>query len=182
MERKKVVLIINGSGGCGKDTMAEIMSKYVEVKKISSIDFVKKLLEPYTVDYIRNNGKDEKYRQLLSAVKKAFIEFNDLPKTIMNNEIIEFLVSSEEQILLIDIREPEEIEKMIVSIPQDFNVKTILVVNDNVTTITSNKSDESVFDYAPYDYIIDNSQTLEVLEESVVSLLNALGFEVEIDE
>ena len=182
MERKKVVLIINGSGGCGKDTMAEIMNKYVETKKISSIDFVKKLLEPYTLDYIRVNGKNEKYRKLLSQVKKALIEFNDIPKAEICNQIIELLTSSEEQVLLIDIREPEEIEKIIGFMPEDSNIKTILVINDNVTTITSNKSDESVFDYAPYDYIIDNSQTLGVLEESVVSLLNALGFEVEIDE
>lgn len=182
MEQNKIVLITNGSGGCGKDTMAEIMNKYVDTKKISSIDFVKQLLESYTVDYIRVNGKDEKYRQLLSTVKKAFIEFNDIPKTIIINEIIEFLVSSEEQVLLIDIREPEEIEKVIASMPQDCNVKTILVVNDNVTTITSNSSDEGVFDYAPYDYVVDNSKTLEVLEESVISLLNALGFEVKIDE
>ena len=29
---KKTVLITNGSGGCGKDTMAEIMGKYVDIK------------------------------------------------------------------------------------------------------------------------------------------------------
>ena len=33
-----------------------------------------------------------------------------------------------------------------------------------------------------YDYIVDNSQTLGVLEDSVITLLQDLGFEVEEDE
>ena len=59
--------------------------------------------------------------------------------------------------------------------------KTILVINNNVATIHSNTSDDNVMNYA-YDYILDNSQTLGVLEDSVITLLQDLGLELERDE
>ena len=177
----KTVLITNGSGGCGKDTMAEIMAKYVDIKKISSIDVFKQMLIDYTIDYINVHGKDDKYRKLLSSVKSAFVEFNDLPYNTMLNEILEF-VHTEEQVLLIDIREPEEIKKIVDTVQQtieEVSIKTILVINNNVPVIETVDSDSAVFDYAPYDYVVDNSETLGVLEQSVITLLIDLGFEVE---
>ena len=181
---KKTVLITNGSGGCGKDTMAEIMGKYVDIKKISSIDVFKQMLLDYTKDYIAIHGKDEKYRKLLSSVKSAFVEFNELPYNTILNQIVEF-TQSEGQVLLIDIREPDEIEKIVETVTQtieNISIKTILVINNNVPVIESVNSDNAVFDYAPYDYVVDNSQTLRVLELSVITLLNELGFKVELDE
>jgi len=180
----KTVLITNGSGGCGKDTMAEIMAKYVNIKKTSSIDVFKQMLIDYTIDYISVHGKDEKYRKLLSSVKAAFVDFNDLPYNTILNEILTF-VHTEEQVLLIDIREPEEIKKIVDIVQQtieEVSIKTVLVINNNVPVITTVESDNSVFDYAPYDYVIDNSETLEVLEQSVITLLNDLGFEVAVNE
>ena len=180
----KMVLITNGSGGCGKDTMAEIMGKYVSIKKISSIDVFKNMLKDYTNDYVGIHGKDEKYRKLLSSVKSAFVEFNDLPYTTILEQILAF-TQSEEQVLLIDIREPDEIEKIVNSVQQlceDLSIKTILVINDNVPVIETVHSDNAVFDYAPYDYVVDNSETLGVLEQSVITLLNDLGLEVNTDE
>lgn len=181
--QKKMVLITNGSGGCGKDTMAEIMNKYVDIKKISSIDVFKQMLLGYTIDYIAVHGKDEKYRKLLSSVKSAFVEFNDLPYNTILNQIIEF-TQTKEQVLLIDIREPEEIQKIVDTVQQtmELPIHTILVINNNVPVIETVKSDNAVFDYAPYDYVVDNSETLEALEQSVVTLLNDLGFEVNVDE
>jgi dephospho-CoA kinase len=182
--QKKMVLITNGSGGCGKDTMAEIMGKYVDIKKISSIDVFKQMLLDYTKDYIAIHGKDEKYRKLLSSVKSAFVEFNELPYNTILNQIVEF-TQSEEQVLLIDIREPDEIEKIVETVTQtikNLSIKTILVINDNVPIIENVHSDNAIFDYAPYDYVLDNSGTLKTLEESVVTILNELGFEVSLNE
>lgn len=186
MISKKTVLITNGSGGCGKDTMAEIMNKYVSVQKVSSIDIFKEMLKPYTNDYITIYGKDEKYRKLLNTVKMAFVEFNELPLYTMLAEILNFSVSEDQDILLIDIREPEEIEKIVkkvtIQLQDTIDIKTILVINNNVPTIISNQADNAVFDYAPYDYVIDNSGTLEDLENSVILLLQELGFEVKDNE
>jgi dephospho-CoA kinase len=179
---KKRVLITNGSGGCGKDTMAEIMGKYVNTHKISSIDIIKKIVEPYTNEFTTLYGKHEKYRQLLSEVKRAFVNFNDLPTKVMEQETLNFLEDKETQVLIVDIREPEEIEKFKRIFPLGCVIcKTILIINNNVATIHSNVSDDNVANYA-YDYILDNSQTLEVLEDGVITLLQDLGFEVKEDD
>ena len=179
---KKRIFITNGSGGCGKDTMAEIMGKYVNVHKVSSIDIIKKIVEPYTIDFITLYGKQEQYRKLLSDVKNAFINFNDLPQKTMEQEVLKFLEDENFHVLIVDIREPEEIEKFKQIFPLGCVIcKTILIINNNVATIHSNTSDDNVANYA-YDYILDNSQTLGVLEDSVITLLKDLGFEVEEDE
>ena len=179
---KKRILITNGSGGCGKDTMAEIMGKYVNVHKVSSIDIIKKIVEPYTIEFTTLYGKQEQYRRLLSDVKNAFIKFNDLPQKTMEQEVLKFIEDENFHVLIVDIRDPEEIEKFKQIFPLGCVIcKTILIINNNVATIHSNASDDNVANYA-YDYILDNSQTLGVLEDSVITLLKDLGFEVEEDE
>lgn len=179
---RKRILITNGSGGCGKDTMAEIMGKHVNVHKVSSIDIIKKIVEPYTAEFIALYGKHEKYRQLLSEVKQAFVNFNGLPTKIMGQEVIKFMEDENCQVLIVDIREPDEIEKFKDNFPLGCTIcKTILIVNNNVATIHSNSADDNVTNYA-YDYILDNSQTLGDLEDGVITLLQDLGFEVEYDE
>ena len=40
---KKTVIIINGQGGCGKDTLIGIASKYYNISMISSITPVKQV-------------------------------------------------------------------------------------------------------------------------------------------
>lgn len=190
----KIILITNGSGGCGKDTMAQIMAKYVHIKKVSSIDVIKNMLKDYTVSYTTSHGKNERYRKLLATVKQAFIDFDDLPFNEMVHEIIEF-AQSKNQVLLMDIREPEEIEKIVRAIKnfktedylnhidmKDIKLKTVLVINDNVPIIETVNSDKEVFEYAPYDYVVDNSGTLSVLEDSVITLLTDLGFDVKTNE
>ena len=167
----KKILITNGSGGCGKDTLAEIMNKYVDIIKYSSIDFFKEL---GTLGRMRSQ-KDEAERILLYNLKKAFIEYNNLPTWLCKEKIDEFLQTDEDAILIIDVREPEEIQKLKDLYPQ---IITVLVTNKNVPVITYNSSDANVFDYV-YDYVIDNSYTLGVLEESVITLLQELEFNVE---
>ena len=167
----KKILITNGSGGCGKDTLAEFMSKYVDIIKYSSIDFFKEL---GTLGRMKPQ-KDEGERILLYNLKKAFIEYNELPTILCGEKIDNFLQSNENGILIIDVREPKEIQKLKELYPQ---IITVLVINKNVPVITYNSSDANVFDYV-YDYVIDNSYTLGVLEESAITLLQELDFNIE---
>lgn len=165
----KKIIITNGSGTCGKDTFAEIMGKYVNVCKYSSIDFFKELGKTGRM----SNEKREKERLLLSRLKSAFIDYNDLPLRLCSEVIEQFLSTDNgNDILIIDIREAEEIEKITALYPQ---IITVLLINNNVPVIMSNPSDAQVFDCI-YDYIVDNSDTLEVLEESAITLLKELKF------
>lgn len=156
---KKQIFITNGTGGCGKDTFARIIGEVVPTMKISSIDVVKDIAEECGWD----GGKTEKDRKFLSDFKMLLTAYNDLPFRMVAHAVDHFRNKDNRcEILLIDIREPEEIARA----KEAFRAKTILIKNDRIPPITSNDGDANVFNYE-YDYIIDNSGSLEDLAASV---------------
>lgn len=152
---KKQVFIINGSGGCGKDTFVSLVDDIVYTMNFSSVDKVKEIAR--IIGW--NGGKTEKDRKLLSDLKLLCTDYNDMPLNSMQNEYEEFL-NSHAKFLFLHIREPEEIEKA----KKIFNAKTILVKRDSVKHITSNMADANVFNYN-YDVVINNDQGIEELKD-----------------
>lgn len=151
----KEILIINGSGGVGKDTFVEFCEKYSNVKNISSVDKVKEAARVLTG---WDGTKDEKSRKLLVDLKQLGIEYNDAPfKYIL--ESAEQFRNTDEEVMFVHIREISEIEK----VKRAIKAKTVLVTNKNVEIITSNESDKNVMNY-DYDYYIRNDGTLEDLD------------------
>ena len=63
---EKITVIINGVGGCGKDTLVEMLSSHRKVKNISSITPVKKIAEH--CGWL--GEKTDKARKFLSDLKK----------------------------------------------------------------------------------------------------------------
>lgn len=150
------MIITNGSGCCGKDTFANILSKYFNTYKYSSIDKVKELAK--IIGW--NGDKTEKDRKFLSDLKLLTTQYNDMPFKDLCSIVDDFNCGMlDAKLLLIDIREPEEIEKAKLK----FKAITVLVKNDNVKHIKSNIADKNVFNYK-YDYVIDNSGTIKELE------------------
>lgn len=170
----KKIIITNGSGTCGKDTFAEILSKYINIEKYSSIDFFKEIGK---MGFMKKE-KGEKERLLLHNLKKAFVDYNNLPLTLCSEKIDKFLNCESLDMLIIDIREPEEIKKIVSKYPE---IITVLMINNNVPVIQSNSSDAGVFDYI-YDFVIDNSGTLAMLEDSAITFLKELNFNIESEE
>lgn len=152
---KKEVIIINGTGGSGKDTFVEYCSKFTAVTNISSVDKVK---EAAKILVGWDGEKDEKSRKLLVDLKRLSIEFNDAPTQYIKTEYEKFK-NSNSIYLFIHIREIDEIKK----IKQILDAKTLLIENPRVELITSNSSDGNVYNYS-YDYVIKNNGTLEDLE------------------
>lgn len=155
---KKLIFITNGTGGCGKDTFAEILNKYVPTLKRSSIDRVKSIAR----ECCWTGGKTEKDRKFLSDLKLLLTAYNDLPFLSISSCVDAFRYDPWSTVLLIDIREPEEIERA----KQAFGAKTILIKNDRVAPITSNMADANVLNY-DYDFIIENNGTLEEFEGTI---------------
>ncbi len=150
----KKIIIINGTGGSGKDTFVEYVSKYITTFNFSSVDKVKEVAK-----IIGWNGqKEEKDRKFLSDLKKLTTEYNDMAFKSMQDAIVRF-EASDAEILFLHIREPEEITRAVSS----FNAKALLVRRIGLATITSNYSDASVENY-DYDFIIENT-TLENLDK-----------------
>lgn len=149
----KKVIIINGTGGCGKDTFVSLVSKYAKVYNFSSIDAVKELATIIGWD----GTKSEKDRKFLSDLKRLTTEYNDFSFNSIKNAYEKF-INSDNEIMFIHIREPEEIKRA----SDYFNALTLLIKRENYDNISSNASDANVDNY-DYDYIINNT-TLEDLE------------------
>lgn len=152
----KKIIITNGVACSGKDTFASILNNYITTIKYSSIDRVKEIatLGGY------NGEKSEKDRRLLSDLKVLFSEYNDMPFNDVKSIVEDFNKGLyEEDLLLIDIREPHEIERA----KKEFNARTILIMNTNVKQIKSNMADANVYNYK-YDYVIENNGTIKDLE------------------
>lgn len=153
----KKVYVTNGSAENGKDTFAEFLAKYISVFKYSSIDLVKEMFE---VVGVSKGNKTEKKRKLWSDGKDLLTKYDDIPFKDIASIVADFKNDKiETEVLLIDIREPEEIARAV----ETFGAETILVRNPNAGKIESNHADRDVENYE-YDYIIENNGTLEQLE------------------
>ena len=149
----KQIFITNGMARCGKDTFARYLNEIVPTLKYSSIDKVKEIASLCGWDGV---SKTEKDRKFLSDLKLLTTDYSNMPFEAIRNKVTEFLNDDTYEIMLIDIREPAEIDKA----KNTFKAKTILIENNNVKQITSNMADANVFNYE-YDYIIKNNSSLE---------------------
>ena len=160
---KKVVIVINGSGGVGKDTLCECVKTAYPVRTVSSVDKVKEIA--------RMGGwkgeKDDKGRTLLVRLKQAFVEYNDLPLLHMKEEYESFL-QTDEAVMFVHIREPLEIEKFKNALGTNI-CKTLLVTRDNGVQ-WHNEVDRGVNGY-DYDYYFDNNAPLEESKKKFILLI-----------
>ena len=154
---EKQIIIINGTGGSGKDTFVEFCSKYAKVTNFSSIDRVKEVAK--VIGW--NGQKTEKDRKFLSDLKRLTTDYNDMAFNSIKDAVTQF-ENSDNEILFIHIREPEEILRA----TSIFKAKTLLVKRIGLANIETNYSDANVDNY-PYDYIIENT-TLEELDSNAL--------------
>ena len=162
---KKVVIAINGRGGVGKDTLCDLAAKHFKVKNISSVTPIKEIATFCGWDGV----KDDKARKFLSDLKRLTVEFNDFPTVWAFAQYNDFL-NSEDEILFVHIREPEEISKFVRV--TDGRAKTLLVRGGNRMRKDNygNASDDGVENYS-YDYYFMNDSSLEDAERNFAELL-----------
>ena len=154
----KKIYILNGYGTVGKGEFAKAIDKYISTYKYSSIDLVKDMLE---FAGIPKEPKTEEKRLLYSDTKDRLTKYDDIPFKDITSIVTDFKNNKiEAEVLLIDIREPEEIARAV----KTFGAETILVRNPNAIKIESNHADRDVENYK-YGYIIENDGTLEQLEK-----------------
>lgn len=163
VDRKdKRIFIINGMGGCGKDSFVERIQEYMgegRVRNFSSVDKVKQMAEFSGW----GGAKTDKDRKYLSDLKALTDEYCDMSFKDIHRVVNEFYESNREVALFIHIRESWNISRAVA----EFGANTILVRNNSVKDITTNKSDADVYNYE-YDYIIDNNETLEDLTNKAI--------------
>lgn len=158
---KKTVVVINGKGGVGKDTLCAFAAERYPVMNISAITPIKAMAE-----LIGWQGeKDNKARALLSDLKRIAIAYNDYPNVYLIQEYRRFLESGC-QILFVHIREKEQIEHFISTV--GCPVITLLVRRHGGQTAYGNASDDGVEAFS-YDYVYQNDRPLEEAREDFLA-------------
>ena len=154
----KVTVVINGVGGCGKDTLIEMLKDKIKFHNISSITPIKEIA--YNCGW--DGEKTEKARKFLSDMKKLLTDFNEYPKQYILKEQEKFL-SSENEILFVHIREPEEIEKF-VNASKGKTITLLIKPREELQNkVYGNHSDDDVEKYN-YDLTFVNNKPLEEIE------------------
>lgn len=145
----KQIFILNGAPRAGKDTFAKLLNKLIPTKHISSITPVKNA----AISLGWNGDKTDKARNFLCELKKFVNSQGDYIWNYLDIEVEKFQESSG-TILLIDICEPEEIEKAV----ERYNAKTIKITRPNECSFNyaPSTADRDVCNYE-YDYDIGNS-------------------------
>jgi cytidylate kinase len=151
---KKTVLVINGAGGVGKDTLCAMAAEKFRVENISSITPIKEIAKLCGW----NGAKDDKSRKFLADLKKISVEYNDFPTAWAAEQYRNFMLSDKE-VMFVHIREPEEIKKFVDA--TGGVAKTLLIRGgDRMAKRTyGNAADDSVENYE-YDYYFVNEKSL----------------------
>ena len=174
------IVIINGRGGCGKDTFVELCAKQVGrymCFNVSTIDAVKNVARHCGWE----GGKEDRDRKFLSDLKVLMTEYNDYPHLSVINHIKLFEgdldrydLNPDKAIVFIHCREPEAIERL----KQELNAKTLLIRRPSLEGHDyGNSSDDGVDNY-DYDYVVDNDGGLDVFGIAATKFLVELGFSV----
>ena len=151
----KLVMVINGRGGVGKDALCDALEQSFRVINISSIDPIKEIASRYGWQ----GEKTPKARRFLADLKQVFVAYNDLPTRFLLDQYESFM-SSDVEVLCVHIREASEIEKFISQIPTHCITMLIRRPDPNGIAPYGNAADDEVENYA-YDYIFDNVLPLE---------------------
>ena len=165
---EKTVIVINGAGGVGKDTLCEFAEKHFRVMNISSITPIKEIAAMCGW----GGEKTDKARKFLSDLKALSIEYNDFPTVWATKKYNEFL-NSDYEIMFVHIREAEEISKFVKA--TEGRAKTLLVRGGERMKKSNygNVSDDGVENYA-YDYYFVNDKSLLEAEKDFVEFLSSL--------
>ena len=161
----KKIFITNGMARCGKDTFAKFLNEITPIMKYSSIDKVKDIARLCGWE----GGKTERDRKFLSDLKLLTTDYSDMPFKEIKKKVEKFMSDKTYEVMLIDIREPDEIERA----KTVFGAKTILIENNRVKHISSNMADANVFSYT-YDYKIQNNGTLEEFKANIEEFYHSI--------
>lgn len=158
----KTVIVINGKGGSGKDTICQIIGKHYRTHVASAIVPIKDVASQLGW----NGEKDLKSRKFLSDLKMAAIEYNDYPTRYLK-KVYEKFLDSDCNVLFVHIREAEEINKF----KSTVDCTTLLIRSQRTEVAYGNASDDDVENY-DYDFIYENNKSLDDVEADFLEFFN----------
>lgn len=176
------IVVINGSGGKGKDTFAKNCLKlafsheinpHTENDILASLRIICNIDSVYLVKNLAtmagwDGNKTEKNRKFLSDLKDLLSNWNDVPykETIKNiNTAIKNIndFNNGDGLIFVHSREPKEIQRYVNYFGSNI-CHTLLIKNPNIPTVVSNHADKDVENYR-YDVVVYNNKDRESLED-----------------
>ena len=164
----KLVMVINGRGGVGKDALCEALKTQFKVINKSSVDPIKEIAARYGW----KGEKTPQARKFLADLKQVFVEYNDLPTAYLLEQYKMFM-ESDAEIFCVHIREASEITKFTAQIPSKCITMLIRRPDPNGIAPYGNAADDQVENYA-YDYVFDNVLPLEESGAAFCSLIRSV--------
>ena len=147
---EKMIFVINGKAGSGKDTFVEYINRVgSSAISISTVDMIKQAATMLGWDGV----KTPEARKFLSDLKDISTQFNEFPY----RDACKRARTSIHDYVFIHCREPEEIDK----IKKELNCLTVYI-NRDVPGCDTNHADINVTKYV-YDIVVDNKGTSDDL-------------------
>lgn len=166
----KKMFILNGVHSTGKDTFVKYINEFgVDAVHYSYVDFTRSMLDNAGIDI---NNKTNEMRKLLCDVNNSLEEYDDIPFKDCCEVAFDFMADFiEGDWLIIDCREPTKIERMKQKfIEEDYYVKTVFI-KSNKPIFADNVADKAVAEEFEYDYIIDNTATLNDFSNNIKTFI-----------
>lgn len=172
------ILILNGPTESGKGTVVKYLKELLnlEIVQYSSIDYVKEVAKE---KFGWDGEKDIKGRNLLASIKQTMIKYNDMPTKRVATKMTEAIVFDIDM-MVVDIREPDEIEKLVehckkVNVPcvtcRVHNINAEQEANTNGLSLTGDR----MYGEYTYDNHIYNNCTLEDLKREVIAVFGVIS-------
>ena len=177
MAQKKAIIVINGKGGIGKDSLIDAFAQDTSkrfVFNVSSIQPIKDMCEP-----LKPDKKDLAYRHLLSDVKYSVDAFYEQTHGISytHQYLLNAMKLWETQceqykdhdcFMFVHIREPENISAFLKEAEKELHLRkdkdtkltSLLVTSNRSLKSYGNSSDDGVEDY-DYDMVFESNGTKE---------------------
>lgn len=168
----KHIIVINGRGGVGKDTLIEAMYNNADVivYNISAITPIKIAAEKF---FGWKGSKTAKDRKFLADLRALAEEYNDTSMNYlkdMTEQCWNQDPNSTKVIIFVCIREPKNIERYVTWVREQLKenvVHTLLIKGNCDPEASGNSSDDNVENY-PYDYIYENVLSLTEAKQNFV--------------
>ena len=159
------IFVLNGSPRAGKNTFVKLIPNAAHY---SYVDLTRRMLDTEGIDY---KFKSNSARVMLETINNALEKYDDIPfKDICRiaDDFINGYLGS--KYLFIDIRKPENIKRFV----EKYKGTRTVYVDDKKPLSNATLSDSVVADYE-YDFYIDNSGSLEDLEQEAVRFIHEIG-------
>lgn len=158
------IIVINGQGGCGKDSFVGYCGYEDEgIYSVSMVDGIKRVAEQLGW----RGGKEPDDRKFLSDLKDLAALYSDFPfrqtlkriKDIVNNYKW-YSDNSNELICFVHARELEDIDRFV----YDYGARALLIRRPKIEHDYGNHADDKVFE-VEYDYEVWNDGDLYLLKD-----------------